>query len=67
MLGVIMAIDGATKGTNAFTRGVCIVACICWFIAAAWQFFLLGRLLILFKATGVGSPIQANTGYAQAQ
>jgi hypothetical protein len=40
---------------------------VCWFIAAGWEFFLIGRLLLLFKSTGITMQSQADTGYAQAQ
>jgi hypothetical protein len=66
MLGVMMILDAVANKPSAFTMGICVTACVCWCIAAAWQFFLLGRLLLLFKTTGTTIQPQAG-GYGQAQ
>jgi hypothetical protein len=51
MVGVIMGIDGVS-GRGGFTKAISGISAALYLLAALLQLFLLGRLMLLFKASG---------------
>jgi hypothetical protein len=59
-VGVLMTIDCMGSDSGGFVKAMAGIACTLWLLLAATEFFLLGRLLLLYKGTGtqVRSPLQ---------
>jgi hypothetical protein len=52
MVGVIMMLDAVGSSAGKFGIAISVISGICWLAIAAWEFFLMGRLLLLFKSVG---------------
>jgi hypothetical protein len=68
MAGIAMAVDAfANRDASGFARTVVVLTAAIYVAAAALEFFLLGRLLILFKSTGQRIDTFKETKYSQMQ
>jgi hypothetical protein len=68
MVGIAMAIDALGSGTaSGFTKAIVLITTITYVASAVLEFYLLGRLLMLFKGTGQRIDTFKETKYSQMQ
>jgi hypothetical protein len=63
-IGVVRMLDAVGSKANGFTKAIAVISTALWLLITALELFLLGRLLLLFKASGQRLETAPAGGYA---
>jgi hypothetical protein len=67
MVGVIMMIDAVGYGGAKGAVAIAVISGLMWLLLCAFELFLLGRMLLLYKAVGLGALAPAPAPAPAAQ